>query len=167
MAGKKSLDQRQIDFLRFYNDPLSETFGNGYQSAIRAKYSEEYAKVIASRATDWLSEDVKRRTRMLAKAERNLESVLDEDVMEPIIGMFGMVVDKKTNKPYYRRNTKVMALKQDTSKFIAETVGKKHYSKRTELTGPDAAPLLNETEKKKIDEVINKNIHAKGRVRSA
>lgn len=38
---------REFDFLRHYADLESESFGNAYQSALKAGYSESYARVIA------------------------------------------------------------------------------------------------------------------------
>ncbi len=36
----------EFDFLRHYADLVSDTFGNAYQSALKAGYSEPYARVI-------------------------------------------------------------------------------------------------------------------------
>jgi len=110
------LTPRQIDFLRFYNDPLSDTFSNALQSAIRAGYTEEYAQNIKSNMPNWLSENVARRKKMLAKAENRLDISIDSD-------------DER------------VAL--DASKFIAKTLGKDEgYSERTELTGKDGEKLI-------------------------
>ena len=50
----EELSPRQIEFLRLYNDPKSETFGNALQSALKAGYSQEYAENITSLFPDWL-----------------------------------------------------------------------------------------------------------------
>lgn len=51
--------KRQEDWLRFYMDPKEkETFGNSYQSAIKAGYSESYARNIMtpSLALQWVQQ---------------------------------------------------------------------------------------------------------------
>lgn len=48
---------RQMDWLKFYMDPREEeTYGNPYQSAIKAGYSESYARQImsSSLALQWV-----------------------------------------------------------------------------------------------------------------
>lgn len=50
------LTPQQIEFLTFYTDPKSETYSNARQSAIKAKYSEEYASNITSLLPKWLSD---------------------------------------------------------------------------------------------------------------
>jgi len=37
---------KQATFIKYYTDPQSPTRGNAYQSAIRARYSRSYARVI-------------------------------------------------------------------------------------------------------------------------
>ena len=98
------LTPKQEAFLSFYIDIKSETFGNAYQSAMKAGYEQEYAKTITAQMPDWLSDNI-RRLSMLSKAERNLDEALDND-------------DEK--------------MRFEAGKFVAETVGKRHYSKRTE-----------------------------------
>ena len=109
------LDPRQQDFLKYYIDRSSETFSNAYQSAIKAGYAEEYARNLTSLMPDWLSEFIDKLQRMLIKAEKALEDSLED------------IEDKK--------------LRQDTAKFIASRLGKKHYSERQELTGMDGKDL--------------------------
>jgi hypothetical protein len=58
-ANQWQATQKQQDFLRYYLDPKQkETFGNSYQSAIKAGYSETYAKNIMtpSMAVQWVSQ---------------------------------------------------------------------------------------------------------------
>jgi len=109
------LDPRQIEFLKYYLDVNSETFGNAYQSAIRAKFSEEYAKNIASRGLKWVSEGVRDDAKLLLKAIRNLDKLLDEEE------------DKK--------------VKADITKFVAERLGKNKFSTRQEYTGKNGEQL--------------------------
>ena len=157
MPGVKNPDKRQIDFLRFYLDPKSKTFCDAKNSAIKAGFSEQYANNITALMPNWLSEAIGRRKRMLVKAEKNLEDLLEEDVRDQVVTPFGPLFDKKTKQPVMRRNPKIMALKHDASKFIAERLGKKDYSVRQEFTGPDGEHLLSESEKSKIDSIFNEN----------
>jgi len=49
--------QRQQDWLKYYMDPKErETWGNAYQAAIKAGYSETYSRIIMSEslALDWV-----------------------------------------------------------------------------------------------------------------
>lgn len=73
----EEIDPRQLLFLEYYNNPKEDTFSNAYQSAIKAGYSEEYAKTIVSRDLEWVSEDVRRRKRILNKAEIRGELLID------------------------------------------------------------------------------------------
>lgn len=112
----EELTPKQLDFLRFYNDPKSETFSNALQSALKAGYSQEYAESILCKDLNWMAENVGRRKRMLAKAEAKLEQHIDSE-------------DEKVSL--------------DASKFIAKTIGKEEgYSDRTELTGKGGDSLI-------------------------
>lgn len=116
MAEK--LDPRQILFLKYYLDPKSETFANAYQSAIKAGFSEEYAKTIVSRELDWVSESV-RTEEMINKAEKNLKNAMDLPLEDVNLGRMNL----------------------EASKFVASRLGKKKWSERTELTGADGKDL--------------------------
>ena len=109
------LTPRQLNYLTYLNDPKSETFSIAYQSAIKAGYSEEYAKVLSARELEWMSEDVSRRKRILNKAEKRGETLLESD------------------------DEKVAA---DMVKHFTKTLGKEHYSERQEVTGKDGQPIL-------------------------
>lgn len=77
----------------------------------------------------------------LKKANRNINEFLDMDVMTDAIGMWGPIVDKKTGERVKKINVEVLKVKKDASLFVAETVGKVIYSKRSELTGPNGKEL--------------------------
>jgi len=76
---QETLDPRQAKFLELWASP-GETFGNAYQSAIKAGYSEEYAKNLKTRQ-NWLSENVKSVTKdeLVKKAKKNLDKLLDSE----------------------------------------------------------------------------------------
>ena len=126
-VGPKIIDPRQTDMMRFYTDPSSATFGDVKNSAIRAGYSEQYADNITNLRPKWLLVSMGRRERMLVKAERNLDEALDLDVEQEVITKEGYLTDEE-GKPIKRKNTELLKIKQDASKFIAKTVGKKIYS---------------------------------------
>lgn len=110
------LEPRQIDFLKYYLDTKSKTFSNGYQSALRAGFSEQYATNITGQLPKWLSESIKELNydKVLRKAERNIETLLDSD-------------EEK--------------IKLDITKFTTSRLGKKRWSDRTELTGEDGKAI--------------------------
>lgn len=119
-------DPRQAFFLQYYLDPKSNTFSNAYQSAIKATYEEEYAKTITAHMPNWLSENL-RKQNMLGKAERNLDKILDLETKEPVIGMFGKMIDPDTKEVIMKENGNLLKTKADVSKFIAERLGKDKY----------------------------------------
>lgn len=60
----KGADPRQLALFDFYLDPDSLSYGNAYQAALRAGYSESYAKVFMARSNSWfvrtMSENVRK-----------------------------------------------------------------------------------------------------------
>lgn len=116
MGGNQYVDDpRQSLFLTYYNDPKSETFSNALQSALKAGYKREYAESILNKDLDWMAEGVGRRRRILNRAEERLEELLES------------------------KDEKVVA---DLVKHTTKTLGKEHYSERTEVTGKDGKDLL-------------------------
>ena len=105
------LDPRQTLFLQNYLDPKSKTFSDAYNSALKAKYSDNYAKQIASIGNEWLT-DYNRRNNMLNKAENNLFEFLKMETFD---------------------DTRLAYLKADISKFVASRIGREHYSERQEI----------------------------------
>lgn len=156
---KMDLDERQTEFILLYCNPKSETFGNAYQSAVKAGYSDEYARVITSRSNQIMSEIEIRRERMLEKAERNLDEFLDLNPMIDAIGQFGPIKDKKTGEVYKRYSTGVAALKFQATTFTAETLGKKNYSKKHDFGFIDPSTLqLTDAEKAEIMAIYQENL---------
>jgi hypothetical protein len=120
---KRRLKPKQVDFVNYYTNPASDTYGNAAQSAMKAGYSKSYAydrayaklvplvpKEIKLRESKVIEEST-RHHRLLEKAEK----VIEDDL------------DIPTNaEPRLRQ------IRSKTSHFIAETVGKDTFSKRTE-----------------------------------
>lgn len=112
--------QQQL-FLKGYTDPKSPTFGNALQSGLNAGYSREYSESITAQMPGWLSENLGR-SKMVMKAERNLDMALD-----------GLLDDPE-------KGAKVIQHK--ATEFVLKTQGKDlGYSERTELTGKDGKDL--------------------------
>lgn len=114
---KLILTPQQEAFLSVYTDPKSETFGNAYQSALKAGYSDEYAQNMTGQLPAWLSENISDMKR-LRKAEENLDMAME---IKTELGDTGF------------HSEKLLKIKVDTSKFIAETLGKRKYSKKIDI----------------------------------
>ena len=112
----KLLSPQQEAFLSYYTNPKSETFGNAYQSAIKAKYAEEYAQTITAKDLTWLSENVGD-MKMLNKAEKVLDRTLDYNPVSE---------DGKIDSNLLGKQT-------DVAKFVAERLGKNKYSSKSDL----------------------------------
>lgn len=105
-------DPRQALFLSLYMDPKSPTFGNAYQSALAAKYSEPYAAQITAILPDWLVENTRKRS-FVEKAERHLEEVLNLPNIAQAMGAFGPVFEKKESFSMKRlKNGKMKKVKK-------------------------------------------------------
>lgn len=119
-------DPRQALFLKYYLDKNSDTFSNALQSALRAGYEQKYAEAILSSNTKWLEESVKslNHERMLRKAEKNLDEFLDLDTTNK------KIVDDEVIE---YQDSQLVKVKQDTTKFVAERLGKKVWSQKTEV----------------------------------
>jgi len=100
--------------------------------------------------------EIWKRDRLLMKSENVLADMIDMPVLiEKSLSNDEVVV---------KTDPQLVRIKQDTAKFIAETLGKKDYSKRNELTGLDGErlfpkPLLggqsNDTSNNSNKEAIN------------
>lgn len=83
IANQWAADPRQKEFISNYLNPNSETWGNGLLSAIKAGYSEEYARVMMSRDLDWMSDSVVMDNTLLVKATSNLNTALEGGLDDP------------------------------------------------------------------------------------
>lgn len=131
-------DPRREECWRFYLDKESNSYGNAFLSAIKSGYGKGYSKQITTQQW-WLARV--RRLGLLDKAEKVLDEDLEMDTVVPIIGMFGPIVDKKTNKALTKIDPDLRRIRQSSATFISSRLGKKHYSTRTELTGADGEKL--------------------------
>lgn len=126
MAGNQyQPDPRQSLFLAAYLDPKSETFSNAYQSAIKAGYEDEYARVILSKDLDWLS-----------------ESVRDEDLVRKAEEALSEALGYSTKSAEGKVDAGVARVKLDASKLVLKGLKKDKYSERSEVTGKDGESLV-------------------------
>ena len=129
------LNPQQQAFLKAYIDPKSPTWGNALQSGLKAGYDDDYARNILNQMPEWLKSNLDK-TRLIQKAEKNLEMSLD-----------GMLDDPE-------KGAKV--LQQRSTEFVLTRLNKEVYSDRTELTGADGKDLfIKEEDKAIIDEAFN------------
>jgi len=125
------LNPQQQTFLRHFLDPKSETWGNYYQSAKKAGYSEEYSQNISGQMPGWLSENISD-SKLLQKATKNLDMALDGLLDDP----------EKGGKPLQLKATE-MTLKG---------LQKGKWSERKELGGIDGKDLIPSPESKEVVE---------------
>lgn len=98
---EKEFTPQQIKFAMFYYLPDSPTFGNAMQSALRAGFSDQYARSITVKNLNWIKDIVSEiggkgvtKDKLVRKAKKVLDKSLDSE-------------DEK--------------IAQDTAKFIAKT----------------------------------------------
>lgn len=125
-ANGTTSDPREQIMWDIYVAKLAGGIENAYQSAVEAGYEESTAKQITVRSWFIERKDKLRRRDMLSKAERNLDKVLD----------FDMVDDEG------KVNTQVASLVTNVSTTVVKSLGKEAYSERSELTGKDGEQLL-------------------------
>jgi hypothetical protein len=154
----EELDPRQMDFVRFYLDPKSETFSKAEESAKKAKYSDSYSNVISARIKNgdlsWMSAFVSKKEKLVNKAENNLEEILDLE---------SAVIANRDGELIEASNLEILKLKNNTSQFIAKTLGKeKGDTERTEMTAKDGKDLIpDQASKAKSEEAIKEFINVK------
>jgi len=76
--AKNSITLQEFDFLRAYIDIASPTFGNAYQSALKAGYRKNYARVIRRHYQPWRMKLLKNALKnddlvQMIEATRNLD----------------------------------------------------------------------------------------------
>jgi hypothetical protein len=151
-ANQYMLDPRQNLCWGYFVDPKSETFSNALASARKAGYPDGYARQITTQG--WFLEKL-RQLNMLSKAERNLDEMLDLPSKTHAMGAFGPLYAKEkvkegtfkngkvkyktVKKPIMVHNPSLLKIKQTTSHFVAERVGRSRYGQQT----PDPGNVYN------------------------
>lgn len=73
-----------------------------------------------------------KRDRKVMLAAKNVEEMLQLDVIEDKIGAFGPILDPKTKKRIKEINTGILKVKADISKFVLEAL-EPNYTKKTTI----------------------------------
>lgn len=161
--GKKGglglADPKKALFVALYTDPTSPTFSNATQSGLKAGYSIEYSKRILTHLTPDLKEKLRGivHNTLLAKAETNLNEMLELPSKTPAIGAFGPIFEKDQEGkkvPVMSHNPGLIKIKADVTKFVAERLGKKFYSEAKD-DDPNRGSITNN--------FIQINIHEPGK----
>jgi hypothetical protein len=119
-------------FIALYNDPESATFGNAYKSAITAGYTDSYARTITVKDQEWFKKHC-RHGELMELAEDNLKKYLTIETDDP----------------------KLMKIQQDTAKFVTETLGKREYSRRSELISNTDRKQYNPSTKLIVEKILD------------
>lgn len=69
----------------------------------------------------------------LRKAQENIEEFLTMDTLNTAV--------TKKGDTFEYTDAKILRIKADTTFFVAETLGKETYSKRSEITGKNGGPI--------------------------
>lgn len=147
-------DPRQQSYLAYFFDPKSPTYSNTLQSALKAGFSQEYAENLTSLMPNWLSDYIgkQKASTLLEKAERNLDEMLDLPSKIQAMGAFGPLYNKvitgsgkkkKVRKiPIMVHAVGLLKIKNDTSQFVAERIGRKVYGDKEDAP-PDKTSVVN------------------------
>ena len=131
-------DPRVDIFKQFYMRPDSYTFMNARSSALRAGYTENYANNITVQRPKWYMEMLEsaeyKRAAMLQAAENNLYETVSQQY----------------------EDINHLKIQHDATKFIAERLGKEHYSSRQEVTGADGRRLFDNTKRERATVPLHK-----------
>ena len=139
-ANQFKVDPRQALFLSYYLDRKSKTFANCQQSALKAGFSSEYAKVLVAQMPTWLSDKLNT-DELVRTAEKNVKEIMNLDIIEDKIGAFGPIIDKKTKKRVKCVNTGVLKVKANMTQFALKGLSKEKWSERVEHTGKDGGEI--------------------------
>ena len=101
IKGKSSLmvrdleseTEKRLSFIAYFLDPRSETFKNGYKSAMKAGFSHTYSLQITARNLQWVSNAVRkyllengnRDNLLVRQAMINLHEDLSLDVYDEMV----------------------------------------------------------------------------------
>lgn len=121
MKPLSPLKAKRAKFDNYLTDPTSKSFGDKQLSAKRAGMSKPPRSLVPATSRSPVD---KSRGRMLTLAESNLIEFLE-------LSTDGMDAATK------------LRVKADVTKFVAETLGRDTYSKRSELTGKNGGAIVN------------------------
>lgn len=134
-------DPRKTAFCVNYFDPKSPTFARMTASAIAAGFAPSTAENLWGNKPKWLTElmerERERHSRMLMKAERNLEEHLDLPSKVQAMGPFGPLFEKlgkkvkgqtQKKRPVMVYSQGLIKIREQASEFVAESIGRKDYA---------------------------------------
>lgn len=101
-----TIDPKQSMAISNYKNPKSETFGNLYQSLLRAGYAESYCKTIYDKIPAWLSQSTVNTVENVVQADKNIKKYLNYDI------------DLEAPKP---KDMDIMKIQADLSKFVTKS----------------------------------------------
>jgi phage terminase small subunit len=110
----KDLTPQQAEFLKYYLDPKSETWGNAYQTALRVGYTEEYATNITGQMPKWLG-----------------EALEDNNLVQQALSNLSEFIRDHENKN----------IQWDATKFTLSRLARNRFAERQEHTGADGKDL--------------------------
>lgn len=126
MPKLKELSQKQADFINWYTSPASPTYDNITQSAIRAGYTEKYARSQAYRTLKKLAQ------KHIQKRTEKVEQAVDRSQFyNDLLHQAEMNIQEDLNIKSH--DPKMLALKQKSTHFTAERIGKDRWSQRKEV----------------------------------
>ena len=111
-------DPRQLQAVANYKNPESETFGNLFQSMLKAGFSKTYCNSIYDRNPSWLSLNVVNDVEAIKKAEEN------------IIKYNNYNVDLENLNNKFQAD--ILKVQLDASKFVLKTLAKSKYGDNEE-----------------------------------
>lgn len=100
------IDPKQSQAVSNYKNPKSETFGNLYQSLLKAGFAETYCKTIYNKIPDWLSQSTVNTVENVVQADKNIKKYLNYDI------------DLEDPKP---KDMDIMKIQADLSKFVTKS----------------------------------------------
>ena len=125
MGKKRQPSQKDLDFVRWYTSPASPTYDNATQSAIRAGFSESYAKSNAHKRLVPLAQKM-----VLDKVTAKTEQVIDK-------GQFYNELLNDAEKGIAERvrmdtsnDVKQRSIQQKDQHFVAERIGKDKWASK-------------------------------------
>ena len=93
-----------------------------------------------------------KKEKLIKKAERNLDHLLDLKEKEPVVTMIGILKDKD-GKVIKKVNPNLLRIKSDATQFTLERLDKENYSSRTDVKVLPPEGLLTDQE---VLHLINK-----------
>ena len=100
------IDPKQSNAVSNYKNPKSVTFGNLYQSLLKAGYAETYCKSIYDRIPAWFSQSIVNTVENVVQADKNIKKYLNYDI------------DLEDPKP---KDMDIMKIQADLSKFVTKS----------------------------------------------